>query len=362
MFVDRAEIVCKAGKGGDGCCAFLREKYKPRGGPAGGDGGRGGSVILRASPSVATLVDIARRPLYEAESGKPGRGSKCTGRSGRDLVLEVPCGTLVYEAGEDGQPGAVIADLTEPGAELLAARGGKGGRGNAAFATAVHQAPREWERGEPGEQRRLVLELKLIADVGLVGLPNAGKSTLIRRVSAARPRVASYPFTTLSPVPGIVDLGDYRSCVFADIPGLIEGAHAGVGLGMEFLRHIERTRLLLHVVDAAPLEGDPLEAYRKIRAELAQYGAGLEDKPELVAFNKADLPGAREAFERFRAQYPERPAFLISAVTGEGIKPLLGAVAEALERLASATGTPPPPATAVPSDTSREADDAKAPQ
>jgi GTP-binding protein len=337
MFVDRADIVCRAGKGGDGCCAFLREKYRPWGGPAGGDGGHGASVILRATPSASTLVDIARKVHYNAGDGKPGRGSNCTGKSAKSLVLEVPCGTLVRVWTEDG-PGAILADLTAPGDEFKAARGGKGGRGNAAFATSVNQAPREFELGEPGEERRFILELKLIADVGLVGLPNAGKSTLIRRVSAARPRVASYPFTTLSPVPGIVDLGEYRSCVFADIPGLIEGAHAGVGLGIEFLRHVERTRILLHVVDAAPLEGDPVSAYRQIRQELGRYGAGLEDKPELIALNKADLPDSEAGLELFHEEFPDRKVFLISAVTGEGIKPLLGAVAQALDELPDAPG------------------------
>jgi GTP-binding protein len=333
MFVDKADIYVKAGKGGDGCVSFLREKYRPRGGPDGGDGGRGGSVILRATAKVATLIDIARRTHYRAEAGKPGRGKHQSGKSGKDLVIEVPLGTLVFER----ERRRLVADMTAEGQEIVLARGGRGGKGNAAFATATNQTPREHTPGERGEEGWYTLELKLIADVGLVGLPNAGKSTLLSRISAARPKIAPYPFTTLEPVPGIVSLGEFRSCVVADIPGLIEGAHTGVGLGTEFLRHIERTRIVVHMIDAAPLAGpSPIEAYRQVREELRAYGAGLEEKPEIVAANKIDLPAAAENFEALRRALPDREVIAISAATGEGVADLLGAVARRLEKTSRA--------------------------
>ncbi len=331
MFVDRAEIHVKAGKGGDGCVSFLREKYRPKGGPDGGDGGNGGSVILRATGKVATLLDVARRKHYRAENGQPGRGKRQTGKSGADLTIEVPLGTLVH----DVESGRLVADLTREGEEIALARGGRGGKGNAAFATATNQTPREHTPGEPGEEGRFLLELKLIADVGLVGLPNAGKSTLLSRISAARPKIAAYPFTTLEPVPGIVSLGDFRSCVVADIPGLIAGAHRGIGLGTEFLRHIERTRLIVHLVDCAPLAGPrPPEAYRQVREELALYGGGaLAEKPEIVAANKLDLPAAAAGLAELRGALPDREVIPISAATGEGVPALIAAIARRLEAL-----------------------------
>jgi GTP-binding protein len=333
MFVDRADIHVKAGKGGDGCVSFLREKFRPRGGPDGGDGGRGGSVIVRATAKVATLIDVARRVHYRAEKGQPGRGKHQTGKSGEDLVIEVPLGTLVL----DRDTRRLVADLTLEGQELRLARGGRGGKGNASFASATNQTPREHTPGQPGEEGWYTLELKLIADVGLVGLPNAGKSTLVSRVSAARPKIADYPFTTLEPVPGIVSLGEFRSCVFADIPGLIEGAHRGVGLGTEFLRHVERTRMLVHVIDCAPLSGPrPVEAYRQVRDELRLYGGDLAGKPEIVAANKVDLPAAQEGIKELRRALPDREIYPISAATGEGIPALLGAVARRLETIGGA--------------------------
>ncbi|GIW72230.1 MAG: hypothetical protein KatS3mg102_1772 [Planctomycetota bacterium] len=341
MFVDRADIIAEGGRGGDGCCAFLREKYRPFGGPAGGDGGRGGSVILRATGSVSTLAEIHRQVHFRAESGRPGSGNRRAGRAGRDLVVAVPLGTLVRAWRPDGTLGPVLRDLVAEGEEFVAARGGRGGRGNAAFATPTDQAPRRCERGEPGSRARYTLELKLIADVGLVGLPNAGKSTLLRRLSAARPKVAPYPFTTLAPVLGVVELGEYRQCVFADIPGLIEGAHQGAGLGHAFLRHIERTRLLVHVIDAAPAAGDPVAAYRQVRHELQAHGAGLAERPELVALNKVDLPESAAGIAAFRAAHPELEVYPISAATGAGIGPLLAAVARRLQAL-SGSGRPAP--------------------
>ncbi|MFC1706372.1 GTPase ObgE [Planctomycetota bacterium] len=333
MFVDKTVIRVSAGRGGDGCCAFRREKYVPRGGPAGGDGGNGGSVLLVATHRRSTLQDIARQTHFRAKHGMPGRGSCMTGRSARDLVVPVPLGTVVRSA-EPGDEGRLLRDLTSEGERYLAARGGAGGRGNARFATSTNQAPTEWEPGGQGEETTILLELKLIADVGLVGLPSAGKSTLISRISAARPKIAQYPFTTLSPVPGLVRLGDFRSCVVADIPGLIAGAHQGVGLGIEFLRHVERTRMLVHVIDVAPLGGlQPEEAYRDIRCELKAYGAGLEDRREILALNKIDLTGAMDKVERFRRSFPHLETYAISAVTGEGLKPLLGALGRHLEEL-----------------------------
>ncbi len=333
MFVDHAEIHVIGGKGGDGCVSFRREKFVPRGGPDGGDGGDGGSVILEVDPKLSTLLDLTQRQQFVAKNGKPGRGKNCRGANGADLVLRVPPGTIV----KDARTGLIIRDMTTPGLRLVVAKGGKGGKGNKRFATAENQTPREAEPGEPGEERRLELELKLIADVGLVGLPNAGKSTLLSRVSAAHPKIASYPFTTLTPQLGIVDAGDYRRFVMADLPGLIEGAHEGLGLGDEFLRHIERTRILAHLVDIAPLAGpSPAEAYRVIRKELETYSQDLARKPEIIVANKIDLCDASEEIERLRAE-TGREVVPISAATGRGIAALLNRLLEMLSDDAEGT-------------------------
>jgi GTP-binding protein len=328
MFRDECEITVKAGSGGRGCLSFRREKFVPRGGPDGGDGGAGGSVILRATEHLNTLTSVAGRREYRAGDGRPGEGGERTGRSGPDLVVEVPPGTVVF----DRDTGYRLRDLRATGETVCAARGGKGGRGNAHFATPVDQAPRKVTDGEAGEERNLRLELKLIADVGLAGLPNAGKSTLLSRLSAARPKIADYPFTTLTPCVGVVDAGDFRGFVLADIPGLIEGAHRGAGLGDRFLRHIERTRVILHVVDMAPPEGtpDPCEALSIVRGELKAYSAKLAAKRAVVAANKMDLTGAREGVEALRST-SGLGVIPVSAVTGEGLKELVEALWKMLE-------------------------------
>lgn len=332
MFVDRVNIVVEGGRGGDGCLSFRREKYVPRGGPDGGDGGHGGSVLLVADSSADSLAALTQRHLWKAESGKPGGSSHCTGRSGADVVLRVPPGTLVIDSlGE-----FTLKDLADEGAELVAARGGKGGRGNAHFKTSENRAPREITPGEPGERRELVLELKLIADVGLLGMPNAGKSTLISRLSRARPEIAPYPFTTKRPHLGIVQVGFDHSFVMADIPGLIEGAHAGAGLGLEFLRHVERTRVLVHLVEPTPADGsDPVENYFRIREEISLHSPELAGRPEIPVVSKCELPGAEEV----RAALQERlgrPVLDVSAATGKHLDKLLGRV---LEELAEVRGT-----------------------
>jgi len=294
MFVDEAKIRVKAGDGGNGCVAFRREKFVPRGGPSGGDGGGGGDVIMESSERHNTLVHFRFNPEYKAERGRHGEGSNCTGREGETVVLKVPVGTIVY----DELSGELVHDFTGPDEHVIIARGGRGGRGNARFATSTHQAPRECEQGFPGEERVLRLELKLLADVGLVGYPNAGKSTLISRISAARPKIADYPFTTLQPNLGVVVVGepaDEISFVVADIPGLIEGASEGAGLGTQFLRHIERTRLLVHLVDVSDASGrpDPVADYEVITRELATFGAGLDSKPTVVVASKIDVANPR---------------------------------------------------------------------
>jgi GTP-binding protein len=330
MFVDKATIFVKAGRGGDGIVAFLREKSMPRGGPAGGDGGRGGNIILRATDRVATLIDLARQIHFRAESGKAGGNKNMTGKSGEDLVIEVPRGTLI----RDRDSGDVVRDMTGEEEFFILARGGRGGKGNQNFKSSTNQVPRECTPGGDGQEGWYTLELKLIADVGLVGMPNAGKSTLLSRVSAARPKIADYPFTTMHPVPGIVKLGEYSSCVIADIPGLIEDAHLGRGLGIEFLRHVERTRMLIHVLDMGPLAGPrPIEAYRQIREELKAYSGPLAEKVEIIAANKMDLPEASDNLEELRRELPDREIFPISGVTGQGLPALLGAVARHLEAL-----------------------------
>ncbi|MEW6770221.1 MAG: GTPase ObgE [Bacillota bacterium] len=330
MFYDHLKIYVKAGDGGNGCVAFRREKYVPFGGPAGGDGGRGGHVLLRADEGLRTLVDFHFRRQFKAGRGGHGEGKERHGKSGADLVLQVPVGTVV----RDAATGEVLADLVQHGQEVIVARGGRGGRGNARFATSTERAPRFAEKGEPGEERWLELELKLLADVGLVGLPNAGKSTILSRVSAARPKIADYPFTTLEPCLGVVRVGEGESFVLADLPGLIEGAHAGAGLGHKFLRHIERTRLLIHVVDAAGTAGrDPVADFAVINRELALYSPELAARPQVVAANKMDLPESRPKLERLRVALPGYEVFPVSAATGEGLDRLMARVAELLREL-----------------------------
>jgi len=292
MFVDEALIWVKAGDGGRGCVSFRREKYVPRGGPDGGDGGKGGDVILEADPNLKTLLDYRYKREYKAQNGEPGKGKNQHGKDGKPLILKVPVGTIV----KDAQTDKVIADLSKPFERLVVARGGKGGRGNARFATPIRQAPHFAEPGQPGEERWLKLELKLLADVGLIGFPNTGKSTLLRKISRARPEVAPYPFTTLRPYLGVVRFED-KEFIVADIPGLIEGAHKGIGLGNQFLKHIERTRLLVHLIDISNGE-EALELYEKIRNELKLYKEDLLEKPELVVLNKIDLPQVREKVEK----------------------------------------------------------------
>jgi GTP-binding protein len=330
MFVDVVEIVVKAGDGGNGCVSFRREKYVPKGGPDGGDGGRGGHVFLVADPHLNTLYPFTFQRRFEASRGQHGRGKNQTGRDGTDLYVRVPVGTVVYD-----EAGRVIADLSEPGQTVLVARGGRGGRGNARFATPTRQAPYIAEPGEPGEQRRLRLELKLLADVGLVGLPNAGKSTLIRAVSSAKPKVAPYPFTTTVPHLGVVFWKHYRRFVMADIPGLIEGAAQGRGLGLQFLRHIERTRLLLLLVDCQAAAPDPVQAYRTLLQEMAAYSPALLERPRAVVATKGDI-AVPDRVERLAAAAArdQTPFFVISAQTGEGLEPLMDWVAETLDRTA----------------------------
>jgi GTPase len=326
QFLDEARILVKAGDGGNGCMAFRREKYVPRGGPSGGDGGRGGDVYLVATEHQNTLLQFSYNPEHRAERGRHGEGSNKTGADGRSIELDLPVGTVVY----DEATGERLVDLTEPGQRFLVARGGRGGRGNARFATSTHQAPTEHEPGRAGEEKRLRLELKLLADVGLVGFPNAGKSTLISRISAARPKIADYPFTTLEPILGVVQLPDYRSFVVADIPGLIEGAHLGAGLGIQFLRHIERTRLLVHLVDVSEASGrDPVHDFETIMAELASFSQELAQKPMIVAASKMDIaqdPARVDALRQFAAERGLE-FFEISSATGQGIEALKFAMA-----------------------------------
>ena len=323
MFIDEAEIEVSGGDGGNGCMSMRREKYIPHGGPDGGDGGHGGSVILEAVAGVDTLLDMVGRHHWYAPSGKPGMGKKKDGKAGADLIIRVPPGTLVY----DRDTGVLLTDLVPAGRRVLVAKGGRGGRGNTHFTTSVRQAPEFAEPGKPGQVRRLKLQLRLIADVGLIGLPNAGKSTLLSRLSAARPKVADYPFTTLSPQLGIAELDAQRRLVLADIPGLIAGAHHGAGLGQDFLRHIERTRVLVHLIDMVPLDGGtPAQAYQTIRAELAAYSPKLANKPEILVANKMDLTGAPEQLAELRLALPGHTILAISAATGTGLRPLLESI------------------------------------
>jgi GTP-binding protein len=332
LFVDEVDIHVEAGHGGRGCLAFRREIRVPRGGPSGGDGGHGGSVYVVASPHTNTLINYRFHPEFSADRGRHGEGSNRTGQSGEDLELAVPIGTLVYEKGDDpdGLP-TLLADLTAAGQRVLVARGGRGGLGNARFASATNRAPRKVQPGEPGEAKDLRLELKLLADVGLVGFPNAGKSTLIARVSAARPKIADYPFTTLTPNLGVVALSDDRSFVVADVPGLIEGAHRGQGLGHQFLRHLERTKVLVHIVDISGASGrDPVADLDTVRRELELFQPTLAAKPQLVAANKIDAAGPDNeplvAALHKRAKALKLPFYRISGASGAGVPELLEAM------------------------------------
>ncbi|MCO6436085.1 MAG: GTPase ObgE [Phycisphaerae bacterium] len=344
MLIDRAEIYVCAGKGGDGCVSFRREKYMPKGGPDGGDGGDGGSVFVFADPSVETLLDFSGKHHWRAKNGRPGMGSNCTGPDGENLTLHLPVGTLIF----DRDSGLLIKDLATAEERSCIARGGIGGKGNARFATPTHQTPREFEPGTPGEERWLRLELKLIADVALVGLPNAGKSTLLSRLSRAKPKIADYPFTTLQPQLGLVELSEFRRFVIADIPGLIEGAHEGAGLGDEFLRHIERTRVILHVVDVGspyPIM-PPEQAYRAIRNELNKYSPVLAERQEMIVANKVDLTEGEER-ARMLAETLGREVLSISAVTGRNVdilkERLWSMIREVRERPAPLATLPSPP-------------------
>lgn len=329
MFLDRVTIYVKGGDGGDGCVAFRREYKVPRGGPSGGDGGDGGDVTLRAEPNVDSLAALAGQKHWRAGNGMPGQGATWDGKDGEDIVILVPPGTIV----RDADRGHLIKDLTEPGDELVIAAGGKGGHGNTFFKSPTNRTPREFEPGHPGEERHVLLELKVIADVGLIGKPNAGKSTMLSRLSRAHPEIADYPFTTKYPNLGMVYVDAERGFVVADIPGLIEGAHAGAGLGHEFLRHVERTKVLIHLVEPQPQDqSDPVLNYRQIRDELRLYDPALIDRPEIVAVTKSELPGALELAESLRQELG-RPVLCLSAVTGKGLPDLVAAISRELTAL-----------------------------
>ncbi len=326
MFVDRVTLYVKGGDGGPGCCSFRREKFVPRGGPDGGDGGDGGDVIVRAVAGADHLAEVVHRKHWRGQRGGGGRGDNCHGRRGRDLIIRVPPGTLVL----DRDRANVLRDLTEVSQEVTVAHGGRGGRGNRAFASATNRAPRETQPGTPGEERWIVLELKLIADAGLIGLPNAGKSTLLSRLSQAKPEVADYPFTTKHPNLGLVTIGREQAFVLADLPGLIEGAHHGVGLGHEFLRHVERTRVLVHLVEPFPPDGsDPWQNYLVIRRELELHGREVGEKPEVVVVSKAELTGSEAVRKRLEGELG-REVLGVSSVTGQGLSRLVGALVNLL--------------------------------
>jgi GTP-binding protein len=332
LFIDRTKIRVAGGHGGNGVTAFRREKFVPRGGPSGGDGGRGGDVWLEADESLNTLLHLRYNPEHIAERGRHGEGSNRTGREGSDTTVRVPVGTQVYDSGT----GELLYDFTRSGERWLAAQGGRGGFGNSHFATSTNRAPRYHQEGSPGEEHELQLELKLLADVGLVGFPNAGKSTLISTISAAKPKIADYPFTTLEPHLGVVDLGEYRTLVVADIPGLIEGAHEGAGLGDRFLRHVERTKLLLHLVDVSSASGrDTVSDYETINRELKAYDEELAERPQIVVATKIDALDEPERLERLRerAERDGRPFHAISSATKEGVRELVNAAARMLDEL-----------------------------
>ena len=335
QFLDEATVVISAGDGGDGIVAWRREKYVPKGGPAGGDGGRGGNVVLEAREELGTLVEFRYKRSFSADSGKAGAGSNKSGRAGDDLIVGVPVGTLVYRRSIDAEgnegPERLFADVSEAGERVLVAKGGRGGLGNQHFATSARQAPRYSERGQPGEHCKLRMELKLLADCGLIGLPNAGKSTLLSVSSAARPKIADYPFTTLEPQLGVVRVAEDESFVMVDIPGLIEGAHEGAGLGDRFLRHVERTRVLLHLLDGTLGLEEMLAAKATIEGELRAWNATLLDRPTTLVVTKIDVPEARASYEELRRQFPDVRA--ISAVTGEGVRELIFAAWDTIRQL-----------------------------
>lgn len=327
MFLDRVEIEVTGGKGGNGCMSFRRERYVPKGGPDGGDGGDGGSIVIVARKGVDSLVALAHKKQWRASRGSHGLGKNQHGKQGEDQIIEVPAGTMVRDADEN----FVIKDLTEEGESFVVAKGGRGGRGNVRFKSSVNQAPRQWTPGDEGESRRIVLELKVIADVGLVGFPNAGKSTLLSRLSRARPQIADYPFTTRYPNLGMVQVDLNRSFVMADIPGLIDGAHKGVGLGHDFLKHIERAGIIVHLVEPMPIdESDPVANYHAIRSELTKFNEQLGERPEIVAVTKAELPNAEEVHERLSAEV-DGMVLLISAVTGKGLPELTNQIVSRLD-------------------------------
>lgn len=330
-FIDEARVYVKAGDGGRGCVSFRREKYVPKGGPDGGNGGRGGDVIFLADNRLASLLDFRYKREYEAERGQHGMGSLCSGKNGEDLVIKVPVGTVIKEL----ETGELLADLTADGQEYVCCKGGRGGKGNAHFATSTHQTPRFAQPGEPGTESHLQLELKLLADVGIIGFPNVGKSTLISHISAAKPKVADYPFTTLIPNLGIVKFGDFGGYVVADIPGLIEGAHEGKGLGIKFLRHIERTKIFIHIIDISPFtERDPLHDFEIVNNELKSFNPELALRPQVVALNKVDITEAKERVPELLKFFKDLgiKVFMISAATGEGLKELVNYVGQQVEK------------------------------
>ncbi|OQY12747.1 MAG: GTPase ObgE [Desulfobacteraceae bacterium 4572_187] len=327
-FIDEAIITIQSGDGGRGCVSFRREKYIPRGGPDGGDGGKGGDIVLRASSRKRTLYQFRYRKHFKAKNGAHGQGKQKTGKNSQDLVIELPPGTLVTDADTE----QVITDLIKCGETVVLARGGRGGQGNARFKTSTHRTPRLAQPGEPGETKTLKLELKLLADVGIIGLPNAGKSTLIAAVSSARPKTGNYPFTTLFPSLGVVQTDWAEPFVVADIPGLIKGAHKGTGLGIRFLRHIERTRILVHLIDVSAVDRDnPLHAYCTVNEELVMYNRKLMEKPQIVVLNKIDLPDVREASKKFQSALKEKQVILVSALTGQGIENLNSKIIQLLD-------------------------------
>ena len=332
QFIDEAKITIISGNGGDGCVSFRREKFVPKGGPNGGDGGKGGDVVVVADANMSSLLDYRYRKEYRAQNGQPGRGKDQHGKSGSDLIIPVPAGTVITSC-EDGE---TLADLTQDSQNFRIAEGGRGGRGNSRFVSPTNRAPRQSESGRHGLRREVKLELKVLADVGILGFPNAGKSTFISKISAARPKISGYPFTTLVPNLGVVSYGDHESFVIADIPGIIEGAHKGLGLGIRFLKHVERTRLLVHMLDLDPMSGrDPVEDFDKINSELREYSANLAEKPQLVVLNKIDITEAREESVQAAQRFKERKieTLSISAVTGEGSQQLIYLIGERLKLL-----------------------------